>query len=184
MPKTTPPGRGIADLSLLRTLLAIHQKSQESNFWEVMDSFVLLAYGTLAASKTLLRQLRPCLNFTLEADLSFWYKVISMNYRSSTRSWKLWRWMRLDLIFFMRDIYINSNLNSSTKFNSRSRSTKLKIYPLMEHLSNDHNGHPNQHQNSHKLCDETGHPIVNLMGSQWKLRQQHDQNFPIQRKAL
>ena len=29
---------GIADLHLLRTLLAIRQKSQESSFWEVMDS--------------------------------------------------------------------------------------------------------------------------------------------------
>ena len=28
---------GMADLHLLRTLLAIHQKSQESSFWEVMD---------------------------------------------------------------------------------------------------------------------------------------------------
>ena len=36
----------------------------------------------------------------------------------------------------------------------------------MEHLSNDHEDHPNQHKNSHKLCDETGHPIVNLMESQ------------------
>ena len=34
---------GIADLSLLRTLLAVPQKSQEPSFWEVMDSFVLLA---------------------------------------------------------------------------------------------------------------------------------------------
>ena len=49
----------------------------------------------------------------------------------------------------------------------------------MEHLSNDHEDRPNQHENSHKLCDETGHPVVNLMASQWKLRQQHDQNFPI-----
>ena len=30
----------------------------------------------------------------------------------------------------------------------------------MEHLSNDHKGHPNQHENSHKLCDEIGHPIL------------------------
>ena len=37
----------------------------------------------------------------------------------------------------------------------------------MEHLLNDHN----QHKNSHKLWDETGHPVVNLMKSQWKLRQ-------------
>ena len=47
----------------------------------------------------------------------------------------------------------------------------------MEHLSNDHEDRPNQHDNSHKLCDETGHPLLNLMESQWKLRQQHDQNF-------
>ena len=47
----------------------------------------------------------------------------------------------------------------------------------MEHLSNDHEDHPNQHENSHKLCDEIGHSVVNLMESQWKLRQQHDQNF-------
>ena len=31
---------GIADLPLLRTLLAICQKSQEPSFWEVMDSFL------------------------------------------------------------------------------------------------------------------------------------------------
>ena len=29
---------GIADLPLLRTLLAIRQKSREPSFWEVMDS--------------------------------------------------------------------------------------------------------------------------------------------------
>ena len=43
----------IADLPLLRTLLAIHQKSREPSFWEVMNSFVLLAYASLAASRTL-----------------------------------------------------------------------------------------------------------------------------------
>ena len=40
-----------------------------------MDSFVLLAYASLAASRTLLQQLLACLNFTLQSeDLSFWYK--------------------------------------------------------------------------------------------------------------
>ena len=48
---------GIADLPLLRTLLAIRQKSREPSFWEVMDSFVLLPYASLAASKTLLLRL-------------------------------------------------------------------------------------------------------------------------------
>ena len=37
---------GIADLPLLRTLLAIQQKSREPSFWEVKDSFVLLAYAS------------------------------------------------------------------------------------------------------------------------------------------
>ena len=44
---------GIADLPLLKTLLAIPQKSREPSFWEVMDSFVLVVYASLAASRTL-----------------------------------------------------------------------------------------------------------------------------------
>ena len=52
----------------------------------------------------------------------------------------------------------------------------------MEHLSNDHKDCVNQHENSHKLCNETGHAVVNLVESQWKLRQQHAQNFPMQGK--
>ena len=66
---------GIADLPLLRTLLAIRQKSREPSFWEVTDSFVLLAYASLAASTTLSQRLLACLNFTLESeDFSLWYK--------------------------------------------------------------------------------------------------------------
>ena len=38
---------GIGNLPLLRTLLAIRQKSREPSFWEVMDSFVLVAYASL-----------------------------------------------------------------------------------------------------------------------------------------
>ena len=54
----------------------------------------------------------------------------------------------------------------------------------MENLSNDHKDHLNQHKNSHKLCNEMGHPVVNLMESQWKLSQQHDQDFPMDVKPL
>ena len=54
----------------------------------------------------------------------------------------------------------------------------------MEHLSNDHEHRPNQHKNNHKLCDEKGHPVVNLMESQWKLRQQNDQNLPMKEEPL
>ena len=57
---------GIADLPLLRTLLANCQK-----WW----TLVLLAYAHLATSRTLLQQLIDCLNFTLDSeDLFCLYK--------------------------------------------------------------------------------------------------------------
>ena len=40
-----------------------------------MDSFVLVAYASFAASRTLLQQLLACWNFTLDSeDLLCWYK--------------------------------------------------------------------------------------------------------------
>ena len=66
---------GIADLSLLRTLSAIRQKSRDPSFWEVMESFVSVAYASLGASRTLLQRLLAFLNFTLDLeDLFWWYK--------------------------------------------------------------------------------------------------------------
>ena len=79
--------RGMAELHLSRTLLTICQKYQGPSFWEVMDSFFLVAYGRLAASRNLLQQLLASWNFTLDSEDSFcWYKrkkVISINYDSS-----------------------------------------------------------------------------------------------------
>ena len=75
---------GVADLSLLKTILAIHQKFQEPSFWEVMDSFVLIAYASLAASRTLLQRLLACLNFIRFILLIQTKKVLSMNYGSNT----------------------------------------------------------------------------------------------------
>ena len=79
---------GIADLPLLRTLLAIRQKSREPSFWEVIDSFVLLAYVSLAASRTLLQQLLAYLNFRFRRFILLvkTKKVISMSYVSSASS--------------------------------------------------------------------------------------------------
>ena len=54
----------------------------------------------------------------------------------------------------------------------------------MEHLSNDNEDRPNQHENSRKLCDVTRHTVVNMMESQWKLRQQYGQNSPMEAKPL
>ena len=66
---------GIADLPLLRTLLTIRLKSREPSFREVMDSFVLVAYASLATSRTLLQRLLACLDFTLDSeDLFCWNK--------------------------------------------------------------------------------------------------------------
>ena len=69
------------------------------------------------------------MNFTVDSeDLFCWYKQKSdfYNYDSITSSWKPWRWVRLDLIVTIRDIYINSNLNQLKKFTCSSRSTELK----------------------------------------------------------
>ena len=59
---------GMGDLPFLRTLLAICQRSQEPSFWEVMESFVLVAYANLAASRILLHRLLACLKFTLDSE--------------------------------------------------------------------------------------------------------------------
>ena len=37
---------------------------------------------------------------------------------------------------------------------------------------------------SHKLCNETKHPTLRSIESQWKLRQQHDEKFPMEGKPL
>ena len=72
-------------------------------------------------SRTLLQRFVACLNFRFRFILLVQTeKVISMNYGSSTSSWKPWRWLRLDLIF-TRDLYINSYPNPLKKFTSSSR---------------------------------------------------------------
>ena len=64
--------RSIAYLPLLRTLLAICQKFQEPS---LMDSFALLAYVNLVASRTLLQWLLACINIILDSEeLLCWHK--------------------------------------------------------------------------------------------------------------
>ena len=145
-----------------------------------------LKFGSFTNPLTLLQQLLACLNFTLESeDLSFWYKqkkIISMNYGSSRSNWKPWRWLRFDLIFSMRLIYINYNLNPLTKLTSSSRSTELKdIFPW------------NISQMITKIIPISMRIAINYVTkqgillwiwweSQWKLR--NDQNFPMEGKPL
>ena len=124
---------GKADLTLLRTLLAISQKSREPSFWEGIDS-CFISICTFCSFKN------PFTKITSLSELYFrtrrfillvqMKKVISMNCGSYTSGWKPWGWVRIELIFSVRDIYINSNLHPLRKLTSSSRSTKFKgIFP-------------------------------------------------------
>ena len=130
MHKTTPLNRGgIADVPLLRKLLAICQKSWEPSFWEVMDScfFCICKFGSFKNTFAAITSLSELyFRFRRFIVLVHMKKVISMKYSSSTSSWIPWKWVRLDLILMMRDIYINSNLSPLTKFTNSSRSTAFK----------------------------------------------------------
>ena len=118
--------RGIADSSIEHYWQFAKSHESLPIFWEVMDSFVLLEYSSLAAQEPFSNDYFGFRRFILLVQMK---KVISMNYGSCTSSWKPWRLVRLDLILTVRDIYINSKLNSLTKFTS-SKSTDFKdIFP-------------------------------------------------------
>ena len=53
-------------------------------------------------------------------------RLISSRYCSSASSWKSWQSMRFELIYKMRDKYVNSKMDLFTKFSCYSRSTKFK----------------------------------------------------------
>ena len=93
-----------------------------------MDSFVLLAYAKLAASRTPLQRLLALSELYFRFGRFMLLKQAADNHaaESSTSSWKPWRWVRFDLILKMRDIYISSSLNPLTKFTSSSRSTEFE----------------------------------------------------------
>ena len=108
-------------------------------------------------------------------------KVISMNYGSSKRSWKPWRWMRLDLIFSMGDIYINSNPNLLTKFTSiHQHKNSLWLFLCWWMLAN----FVSRFGLELMYMRWNGSLVLNLMKSQWKLWQQHFQHFPVEGKPL
>ena len=84
----------------------------------------------MAVSRTPFQHLLACLYFRFRRLILLvkTKKVISMSCGSSTSSWKPWRWVRLDLVFTMRDMYINSHLNPLTKFTSSRETPSLKIF--------------------------------------------------------
>ena len=120
---------GIADLPLLRTLMAIRQKSWEPSFWEVLNVFVLLASTSLAASRTLLQRL---LAFRLlPLDLLYFRFRRFILLIQTKMSYELWQQLKQLETMEMSEawpdtcnggMYINSNLNPLTEFFRCSKS--------------------------------------------------------------
>lgn len=86
--------------------------------------------------------------------------------------------MRLDLILTMQDIFINSNLDPPRNLEAAQATHSKDI--IQRNISDD--------EINQKLCDKkqrTPPPCPPFeFESQWKLNQQHNQNFPIKGMAL
>ena len=54
----------------------------------------------------------------------------------------------------------------------------------MEDLSNDHKDRPNQHKKSHKLYNETRHPVFEFYGQPMKTKTVTWSEFPNRGKAI
>ena len=72
----------IAELPLLRTLSTICQKSCKQSFWEVMDSFVLLAYAGFGSFKN------PFVTITCLSKLYFRFRRFILLLH--TKKWFMW----------------------------------------------------------------------------------------------
>lgn len=62
------------------------------------------------------------------SEFNFWCRKVIPNETKggSTSNWNPRGWIRLDLIFMTRDIYINFNLDPITKFSTSKKSTEFK----------------------------------------------------------
>ena len=127
-----------------------------------MDLFVLLAYASLAASRTLFQQLLVCLNFTLDSYLLYRYKwkVISMNYGSSTGGLKN---MKMSEIWpdSFDEGYIPTLIPTWTQSqNSLAAAETLTLRDILPwNISQIIRDYPNQHVNSHKYVVKRGIPF-------------------------
>ena len=121
---------GITDLPLLRTLIAIHQKSWELSTFGKVGHFCFISISKFSSFKN------PFAAVTSLSGLYFRFrkfillvitkKVIYVNYGSSRSSWKQWRWVRLGLIFLMRDTPIPTRNHSQNSL-AVAEAQSLKI---------------------------------------------------------
>ena len=96
--------------------------------------------------------------------------MISMNYGSSTSSWKPWRWVMLGLIL-QWGIYTSIPTWTHSQ-NSLAAAEELSLKISSHGTSPKWSKRPSKPaRNSHKLCDEMGRPILILVGRQWIVEQ-------------
>ena len=151
----------------------------ESSRFEFLEMFSATNFVLSDAEAPLGSWIEEVSRFNLLLQMN---KLISTNYYRSTSNWKPWRWVRLDLVLLMRDIYIKSSLNFLTKLTTSSRSTRLKdIFPwnisqrIMKTIP------------IYKLSQAIWWSRVSCFkfdGKSMELRQQHDQVFPMDKKPL
>ena len=105
-------------------------------------------------------------------------EVISLSYGSSRSSWKPWRWLRRNLIFTMRDIYVNFDMDPPTKFSSSRKSTEFKNILPWNISQMIMNIIPIIMRIVMRFVIKRGIAFwVRRKESQWKRKQKHDQNF-------
>ena len=132
MQKITPPGHRIevySRFTLVENTISNSPKVLRARFLRSDELFCFISICKFGSFKNPFVTITSLsVNFRIRRFILLVQtkKVISMNYGSSTSSWKPWRRVWLDLILSMRDIYISSNLNPLTKFTSSSRSFKFK----------------------------------------------------------
>ena len=145
--------------------------------------FCFISISTLGSFKNPFATSRSELHFRCKRFI-LWVQtkeVVSMSYCSSTSSWKPWRLVSLDLIFTMRNIYINPNLIPPLKFISISGSTEFKdILPWNMIVKTI----PISTRIVISYTMKRSSPFLSLKKSHWKLRQQGYQNFPMEGKPL
>ena len=101
-----------------------------ANFLVSNGLFVLLAYASLAPSRTLLQWLLACLNFTLESEV---YPFGTNEKTDLSKLWKQHKQLKtMEMSETWSDIFYEGYIHqlqpeSTPKLTSTSRSTKLKI---------------------------------------------------------
>ena len=147
----------------------------------MIDSFVLLAYASLTVSRTLFQRLLASLNFTLDLDLFccyirkkwfLWTMAAAQAAESDGDEWGLTWYLGLRIYIY---------ISTPTWTHSQNLLAAAEAQDIL--LSNDHEYHPNQYENSHKIWLKVNGNWNNIMIRISKWRESHCRiNASIRRK--